>query len=930
MKKIILLAGWLTVIQLTYAQRSPEFISSDRLLSEGRAMFTDGNYAGCIDKIIEYKKQTHASYKPDEPDYLLVASAFHQGQGDAGQLLRAFLDNYPETAYRNEICFMLGSVAFAQHDYTMAEYWFQPCDMDALSENFQADYAYRRGVIHLQNNNDKEAGRLFALLNQYSPKYRDAAEYYLAYISYKSNDYDRALSQFIRIRNHAAFQPDLPYYITQIYFAQKKYAQVIQEGQSLLKAYPNHPYGSEMKRMTGISWYQQAGYTQAIQYLQPLAGQKPLPAEWEAQDFYVLGASYYHLQDYANAILYLSQSNPGNDEPGQSAYLYLGQSYLQLHDQTNALRAFESAARMDADASAGEAASYNYAMLLHQTAAAGFGEAVTALEDFINTYPRSLYADRVNDALVDVYLTTKNYDTALASIAKIKNPGKKILEAKQKIYYYLGTLDFTNGQYDAAINRFTQAIATGNYAVPEKQQAVYWRGESYYRKGDYAQAAQDYRAFLNTGFTGGDWEASACYNLGYCAFKQSDYTQAETYFRTFIDKEKTNTNALADGYARLGDCYFHNRRFKEAENAYDRAVTAGPATGDYALFQKGYVMGLQKNYPGKIIQMEQLIREYPQSPYVPDAMYEKGRAHVLSNHFPPAIETFRQLQKDYPESPWARNAGLQIGLLYYNTNRLPEAASAYKEVIARYPGSEEAQVALQDLKSVYFDQNDLTGYVDYVKSLGDESLETESIRYSEEAVGRKAETLYNNKQYAEALQSYEQLQTIATNKTNRITGALGVLRSAIHLEQYQAIINAANPLLADETLNPEWTIEARYARAKAYLSLGEKQQAESDLEILARDTRTAQGAEARYLLAQYYFDSGKPLEAKIVIQDYIQQGTPHAYWLAKSFILLSDIYAAEGDRLQARQYLESLQTNYKNTKDDIHSRIKERLNKLKS
>jgi tetratricopeptide (TPR) repeat protein len=270
-----------------------------------------------------------------------------------------------------------------------------------------------------------------------------------------------------------------------------------------------------------------------------------------------------------------------------------------------------------------------------------------------------------------------------------------------------------------------------------------------------------------------------------------------------------------------------------------------------------------------------------------------------------------------------------MGLLYYNTNRLPEAATAYKQVISNYPGSEEAKVALEDLKSVYFDQNDLTGYVDYVKSLGDKSLETESIRYSEEAVGKKAETFYNNKQYAEALQAYEQLQTIATSKTNRTIGTLGVLRSAGQLKQYAAVISAANTLLNDENLNPEWATEAQYARAKAYLSQGQKKEAEADLEFLARDTRTAQGAEARYLLAQYYFDNGNPGEAKVVIQDFIQGGTPHAYWLAKGYILLSDIYAAEGDRLQARQYLESLQANYKNTNDDIQSSIKERLNKLK-
>jgi hypothetical protein len=43
---------------------------------------------------------------------------------------------------------------------------------------------------------------------------------------------------------------------------------------------------------------------------------------------------------------------------------------------------------------------------------------------------------------------------------------------------------------------------------------------------------------------------------------------------------------------------------------------------------------------------------------------------------------------------------------------------------------------------------------------------------------------------------------------------------------------------------------------------------------------------------------------------------------------MSDIYVAEGDKLQARQYLESLQNNYKATNDDIHSMINNRLEKM--
>jgi tetratricopeptide (TPR) repeat protein len=913
-----------------WAQSGPEFTVSDRLLQEGRALFAEGNYAGCVDKIRVYSLDPNLlPFEREESDYLLTASAYYRGEARANELLRDFLSNYPETARRNQLYFMLGSLAFAAGNPPLAVFWLLQCDVSGLSEEEQADYAYRLGLTQLHLDNPKEASRLFALLEQYSSKYEAAAAYYQACLAYRAGDYDLALGRFVRLRNHPVFQSDVAHYLTQIYFALSRYAPAIQEGKSLSETYPDHRYNAEIRRIVGVSYYQLADYHNAVRYLQPLADADLLSEEGTASDYCALGVSYYQLQDYPRAVLYLNQSRPASDEAGQSVYLYLGQAYLHLQNFTDALRAFESASRIDANALAREAACYNYAMLLYRTSTSGFGEAITALEYFVNTYPRSHYSDSVNDALAEVYLTTKNYETALASIAKIKTPAGKILEAKQKIYYYLGTVDFANGNYDAAIQRFTQAVATGDYAVSEKRQAIYWRGESHYRKGDYPQAAKDYHLFLATGFAGEELLASAHYNLGYCAFRQNEYSRAESFFKTYTGMEKTNKSLLADAYARWGDCCFQDRRFDEAANAYARAIETWPSTGDYALFQKGCVMGLQKNYQGKIAAMDRLIGDYPQSIHVPDALYEKGRAYVLLNQSSAAIETFRYLQNQYPDNQRARNAGLQIGLLHYNANRLKEAAAAYQEVIAKYRGSEEANVALQDLKSVYFDQNDLGGYVDYVRSLGDKSLEIESIHYSEEAVGRKAETFYDQKQYAEALQAYEQLQSIATSKANRTLSALGILRSAQQLKQYPAVISAANTLLADETLDPEKTVEARFARAKAFLSSDDKQQAENDLEHLALDTRIPQGAEARYLLAQYYFDTHNPGEAKIVIQDYIQQGTPHAYWLAKSFILLSDIYASEGDALQARQYLESLQINYKNTNDDIHSRINERLKQLK-
>jgi len=963
MKKIMFFLTCIFCLSETilFAQRSASFISPDLLLLEGKNMYNNQNYAGCISKISEYKKTASDIEMIQEADFLFAASSFYMGKKDAGLDLKYYLDNYPVNRHRDEVCFMIGSSHYTKEEYPFAIYWLNQADLDNLSEAQQEDCAYRLGFSCLKTQKREEAKRLFSLLRDNSAHYRQAATYYLACIYYTEGDYKQATAFFNSIKNQPEFKPDVLYYLAQINFAQGRYQQTINEGKNLLSNYPSYKfeYNTEINRLVGLSYYQEADYAKTAEYLSRYAGRAENP---NPEDLYILGLAYFFQNNYPKAIENWSLSNPGNDALGQNTNLYLGQAWLKQGNTDRALMAFQMASRLDFDLRAKEAALYNYAMLLHQNSVSAFGESVTVMENFLNTYPNSIYADKVNNALVDVYLTTRNYQTALASIAKIKNPGNKIRQAQQKIYYYLGAVSFTNANYDEAIQYFTQAANAGNYAIDEKNESLYWRGESYYKKGNYTNAAKDYQAYLNTGSKSGNLQSPAYYNLAYCAFNQKQYKTAGDGFQRYISLETKKTPVLSDAYVRLGDCFFYNRQFSEAENTYNQAIAVVPSMGDYALFQKGYTQGLLKNYQGKIAQMDRLITEYPESPYYTDALYEKGRSYVLLENTSAAIETYQQLWNRFPESANARKAGLQTGLLYFNANQPQKAAEAYKKVVAKYPGSEEAKVALEDLKSVYFDLNDVSGYAEYVRSLGGSAkfnaTEQDSLTYfsAERFFQRNdikqaqtamlnylqsypsgafninaryylAQTYYQSEDYDNALLQYERLQSAAESKFYRDAGLLGVIRSAAQVHKPNAIVTAANSLLKDQSLDPSTANEAKYYRAKALLESGETTLAQKDLQDLSKDTRTAFGAEAKYLLAQNYFDNKQAGKAKETVTEYIRQGTPHTYWLARSFILMSDIYASEGDKLQARQYLESLQNNYTGTDDDIQSRINERLNK---
>ena len=134
-------------------------------------------------------------------------------------------------------------------------------------------------------------------------------------------------------------------------------------------------------------------------------------------------------------------------------------------------------------------------------------------------------------------------------------------------------------------------------------------------------------------------------------------------------------------------------------------------------------------------------------------------------------------------------------------------------------------------------------------------------------------------------------------------------------------------MLTNSKLAPETANELRYYRAKAYLAQKKNEAAIDDLKKLANDTRNVYGAEGKYLLGQLYYDTRQYDKAEQEVLDYISVSTPHSYWLARSFILLSDVYMKKEKYIEAKQYLLSLKQSYQGS-DDIAAMISTRLKTL--
>ncbi|MDR1518436.1 MAG: tetratricopeptide repeat protein [Dysgonamonadaceae bacterium] len=804
MKKITLFVSLALVAQLSVAQRSVYHQLPERLFNQGKEQYLSGNYTGAEDLLGKYLSQpAKNALLAEEAKYMIAGTAFYRGAENSGDVLQEFLAAHPETIHRNQLNFFVGSCYFDQKDWAEAGKWFRQADLDYLSPSEQEDYSFRRAYTDLQLGNKDNAYRLFGLLHRNSDKYRASATYYLGYIDYSNGSYDAALKHFDKLRNNPEYREEAAFYSAQATFFKGNLDQAIQLGETFADTHPRSEHLSEIYRVLGNANYRQGRISKAIPYYERYIATTDKPLRGDA---YFLGLSYTETGKHNDAVRMFQQAVGESDPLSQNAQLQLGQVYLKLGDKQKAQMAFEAASRDNFDPKVRETAMFNYALLAHQTNFSVFSESITLFENFLKQYPNSQYTDQVNDILAETFLTTKDYNAALAAINRIAKPGKRILEAKQMILFQLGAQQFINGDMNEAIQFFNNSTAMGNYDTQARNNAYFWRGEANYRLRNFNAAATDFQFFTQNAASSDENYAAGWYDLGYTRFKQNQYASARDAFLKYVSFEKNKDKAeYADTYNRIGDTYYYTRNFNEAERYYANAASANPSAADYADYQKAFVIGLQRNYQGKINALDDLMRKYPQSQYYDDALYEKSRALAMLSRENEAIPVLQKLISDYPQSQLASQAGIQLGQMYYNSENYQQAVAAYKNVVKNFPGSDDARSALISLETVYRDMNDIQSYVSYANSLPGGMRITASRQDSLTYLAAEGVYMRGSKTEAEtALQRYLQSfpNGVYGSDANYYLGVLadGKGDKTQALAHFRKVIDAGNAKFLDPAL----------------------------------------------------------------------------------------------------------------------------------
>jgi TolA-binding protein len=716
--KISALALFVVFSSNFFGQRTAIFTDKDALYKQGLDLFDKKQFVQAQKSFNDYVLTSTSKILKTDAIYYSAACAIELFNKDGEWQMKQFVQKHPESNKINNANFYLGKSNFRKKKHHETIEFFEKVDIYKLDKDQLAELYFKRGYSNLEVGQDTKAKADFYEIKDVDNKYAFPANYYYSHIAYKEKSYEIALQGFNRLVGNETFGSVVPFYITQIYFIQGKYSQVVKEAPALLNDSANIQKESEINRMIGESYFNLKDYSNALVYLK-----KTDLSSGNAHGSYALGYCYYKINDCTNAVINFEKVTADKDTLSQSAWYHMADCYLKLGEKIKAKGAYYSAYQINFDKKIAEDALFGFAKLSYELDFSPFNEAVKAFSKYLKEYPNSARKEECYNFLINVYSTTKNYDLAIKSIEALESIDPILKVTYQKLIYFKGVEHFNNNDLTNAEKEFKKSLQQ-NSDLKLNALNQYWLGEISFIRKDYTTSIDIWKKFqIMDGATQLKEYDLSNYALGYSYFQRKekeDFTNANISFRKFLLTKNTyDENKITDAHIRVGDSYFMNRDFAQASDNYKIAIAKNKLDVDYCLYQKALCDGLNKNYATKVEELKKIESRYPGSNYLSAALNEIAETYYNNlKDQENAIVYYNKILKNYPNSSFTPNCNAQLGNIYYERKQDDKAFEYFDKFVKYDSKSESAKDILDIIKKIFTEKGKIDEMEKYFVALG--------------------------------------------------------------------------------------------------------------------------------------------------------------------------------------------------------------------
>ena len=839
-----------------------------------------------------------------------------------------------------QLQFNMGYAYFQLEAYNKALPYLQGSALNP--GKYQQDAQYYYAYIQYLKDNYQEASQYFEQLKTH-PIYCKTALACLMQINFSQGDYEAVLRDASNTVRNAdkKYQGELALIVAESYFQQKEYDKALTYYTFFKKNSLGNAMTREMYYQMGICWMKKGDAQSAIADLQKAASDRDTLGQY---------ASYYLASCYADTDqpkyarnAFFSAYAAGYDRAISEDALF-NYAHLSLIPGTDPFG--EAVIQLDAyidenpqserRAEAEELAVYLLLNAQHNDEALERLEKMRQKSDELNAvYDELLYATGID------HYQSRRYDRAQACFSKILK-GKQSSARKAEATYWLAESAYAANDFATAERYFKQVKnnlpATNELAV----KAEYGLGYINYQKPDYDEAIKSFRNFIQRcDDRQADLKSDAYIRLGDCFFVDRSYNDAVNYY----DQATRISRRNAD-YAlfQQGLCYGAKGKPNQKIDMLETLVKTYPSTNYYdrALFEIGNTHLVYGDKRAAIAAFNRLVKERPRSTYTRQALMKIGMVYYNNNQYDLALTNLKTVIQNYPNTDESREAMSIVRNIYMEQNNLNEYFGYVES-----SGSGQVKVTQQDslafinaenffldgryqnaetALNYYFEHFPNGAYTLKARHYAAETAEKVGTEdemkthlnyivgqpdndYTDGALLKLARIEYDQGNYVKAGQYYGRLADITEEPLRRLEALEGSMKSYFFLNNYDKAVEMGESLNRSKDLTAEQTNQVNHIVGKSYYMKGNYGTALQWLDRSANTDASVYGAESAYYAASAAFRQNELDDAENRVFGISDRFGSHEYWVAKSFILLADVYVAKDNLFQARETLRSVIDN---------------------
>ncbi len=919
--------------------------------------------------------------------YYIGVCAMELFNPDAINYLLAVNADYPEHAKSKPALFQLGKYYYRVKDNKSAIKYFNYVSAEDLTPTDADEYYFLKGYCYFKTDKFDESKNSFASIKDKKGKYADASNYYYGYVVYKQGKYDEAIIHFNKIQQSKSFGPLARVYIAQIYFLRKQYSNVIGVAESVTeKEVQDDAAGIIGQSYYHLEKYEQAipylekynsnppvartsqdiyrlGYAylrinqpeKAIEQFTSIAGNVDTTAQFAN---YYLGEAYLQTnrKTSAKSAFQLAHKHNFNATVTEESLFNYAKLCAELGIQQEALKEFVTFINTYPESKYNDEARIQLGNLLLSTK--NYKEAIRIIEGINklndNTkiaYQRvcyyraeELYLNNEYEAANDMFVKSQKYDF-----------DKRLYGLS---FFWLAELNYRSGNYDAAFEQY-QTFLT----YPEIKDtrfyplALYNKGYCKLKMQSFLSCAEEMQKFVATEHAKNNPElyTDAQLRIADCYLALNDYKKAIENYDVIIGKKLNGTD-----YALYQKAMVYGVINKPEEKIVTlKIITSKYPRSTYiddAYFEIANVQLQTEKYEEAIEGFQFIITNYSKSAYIRKSHLNKGLAYYNLDEDKDALDAFKTLIIEYSASDEAKEALVVIKNIFISKGEseaylafisvLPnitvtpsyQDSVSYESAFISYKNGDCAKASksfqsyIQKFSGGFFilKANYYKAECDYKLKNTDDALVcyefiASQIRndYTERSVRQCAIIYYTKAKYDKAFQYYASLERIASNRDNLGIALLGQVKSANYLNRTDSAATAAFKYLNSTIAQKDGMIDANYSIGKYYILHQQPDSALIAFQYVVKETKNAMAAEAKYNIAEIKFQKKDYKASKKLVYDIGDNYSAYEYWVAKSYLLLADIFITEKDNFQAKATLQSLIENYEG--DDLKSIAAEKL-----